>query len=166
MPNWVFNKLAVSGSPEGMKRFAEANRELDATEGDPSVLDFERALPTPGELLGDRTGRWAPVRPAGGDDRWMNWRNEHWGTKWNAMYASVEEFPLVGIQYMFQTAWRPPDAWLAEVSAQHPDLNLDHEYVEEMGQFPGRGTWRGGYVIGYEALDPNQISWVEQKPDE
>jgi Ferredoxin-like domain in Api92-like protein len=67
---------------------------------------------------------------------------------------------------MFQTAWRPPDAWLAEVSAQHPDLNLDHEYVEEIGQFAGRGTWRGGYLIGHEPLDPDQISWVEQEPDE
>jgi len=96
----------------------------------------------------------------------MEWRDEHWGTKWNAMDASLEELPLGGLEYTFQTAWRPPDGWLAAVSAQHPDLNLDHEFIEEMDQFAGRGTWRGGHVIGQEVLDPDEITWVEREPDE
>jgi hypothetical protein len=94
VPNWVFNKLEARGGVGALARFAADLRE--EREGSASVLDFERVLPTPPDLLAGREDRWAPVRRPDDDDRWFQRRWEHWGTKWNAMWAGLEGVPEDG----------------------------------------------------------------------
>ncbi len=92
----------------------------------------------------------------------MHWRNEHWGTKWNAIYPSVvtDEARVGRVVYAFQTAWSPPEPWLAEVSRLHPPVDLVHEYVDEMGESAGRAEWTAGLLIEHEQLDPRELEWM------
>lgn len=87
MPNWVHNRLLVTGDPAEVAGFVQAARD---EAGEQAVLDFERHVPTPPELLAGIRGADTrpPVRTPTGDDRWFDWRREHWGTKWNAMCGS------------------------------------------------------------------------------
>ncbi|WP_427921153.1 hypothetical protein [Streptomyces sp. cg40] len=38
---------------------------------------------------------------------WYEWRNEHWGTKWNACEVKLEAHGA-GLTYRFDTAWSAP----------------------------------------------------------
>ena len=145
MPNWTYNLLVVEGEPDRVADFVESVRGV-AGDGEPLELDFERHVPTPPEVLVS--------------DRWYAWRRQHWGTKWNASDVVRDGSPEAGcVRYRFATAWRPPDAWLCAVSAAHPDLDLRHEYVEELGHFAGRDHLRAGELVVHEEIDPATSGW-------
>ena len=159
MPNWVLNLLQLHGAPGPLERF------IEETAGEHEVLTFERHLPTPRDLLPPHTP--SPPLTPGGDARWRDWRVQHWGTKWDAMFAVASLDVEHGIaEYRFHTAWSPPDAWLREVSRRHPEFTLLHEYVEEMQQFAGRARWIGGVRVQHEELDPQSLDWDEWEEDE
>lgn len=61
-----------------------------------------------------------------GAETWYEWRNENWGTKWNAANASITERAEDGtkISYSFETAWAPPIPVFFELSKQFPDVRI------------------------------------------
>lgn len=162
MPNWTENRLTVEGDPSLLRAFVEAVRGPSRKEDEePEALDFEQHVPTPPELLAD------DYVPRDGLPDWYTWRRKHWGTKWNAMWPTREGEPDDGsVTYQFSTAWAPPDAWLHRVAAAHPQLTFQHEYVEEMAQFAGRGILVAGQLTYHEELDPYSIEWVEWEEPE
>ena len=165
MPNWVFTRLTVVGPPADVGAFVERvgpSGRHSNEEG--AVLDFERIVPMPDDLRGsDEAGPDAPH----GLPRWYTWAVEHWGTKWNAWYSSLEGDPQSGeVTYSFQTAWSPPDMWLGEASLEFPQLEFRAEYVEELGHFAGRGLWRDGDLVEHEELEPEDVSWAQRVDDE
>lgn len=76
---------------------------------------------------------------------WYGWRNDHWGTKWDACdsYGSPEE------GYMsFDTAWCPPEGIVAKLFEMFPNEDIDWYYEEPGMDFAGNYTpdYEGGFV--------------------
>jgi hypothetical protein len=65
------------------------------------------------------------------DDRWYNWRNQNWGTKWDAysMEMDDEEMPN-GFEVEFETAWCPPEEVAEAIKEQFDDLSMSWFYDE------------------------------------
>ncbi len=163
MPNWVFNRLAITGARSDLDAFVDRVRSRSSAD-DATVLDFETIVPIPDEL---RDSQDLDPDDPHGFPKWRTWAVDHWGTKWNAWYADVDRDPETGpITYSFQTAWTPPDKWLAAASGAFPSLEFVHEYVEEMAQFAGRGRWQAGAVVDHQELDPDEIEWVGDDEDD
>lgn len=165
MPNSVFNRLAVSGPPDAVEGFRRrAGRERPGEE--PVLLDFSRHVSQPEELaeaaMPAIDADSPAVREAGLPD-WYWWRVENWGTKWNAYDVATVLDAKTGVRtYVFITAWSPPDVWLSAASSQHPELEFEHEFVEEMHQAAGCGRWRAGKLVDYTPLEPEFVdptSW-------
>jgi Ferredoxin-like domain in Api92-like protein len=143
MPNWVANRLAVTGTRPALERFAAAVCSVDDP-GERSALDFERVVPLPAWLPRDRAPAWCRAR---------------WGTKWNALWPSLAD-DGDRLVYEFVTAWAPPSAWLAAAAAAHREVTLAHEFTDEYGQFSGRATWRAGELVAEQFLDPAHLGWT------
>ena len=44
------------------------------------------------------------------DDRWYDWRNQNWGTKWDAYDLTMDESEMPhGLEVEFNSAWCPPE---------------------------------------------------------
>lgn len=140
MANWAYCKLAVEGKPEDLKAFRNRVRSdhLDDYTGKRVPIDFEKHVPMPPEISRESPPNTFP--------EWYHWRNEHWGTKWNAMYPSGPRgsFKSGRLQYRFQTAWAPPEPWMDVVASEHPNLYFELEFEIELGWGGGLLRWRRG----------------------
>jgi len=120
MPNWCDNYLQIDGSNADVAKFVDEN---STKEGH---LRFGMSCPVPEEL-----GDWD-----------YNWCRENWGTKWELEDELREDFNMFKLTEedaicIFETAWGPPDAWLATVATKYPDLHFTLRYAEEGMQFSG-----------------------------
>lgn len=155
MPNWSYNVLTVHGEREALRELKHAVWELEPEAGEKRApLDFERHLPMPPELAEDEGDIENGVFP-----EWREWRCEHWGTKWNACYATLSGTLTSGVlRYRFHTAWTPTVAWLDFVAEAHPELRFELSYVEEMGHFRGSMTYEHGERVVDRAV--SRMSWT------
>ena len=65
------------------------------------------------------------------DDRWYNWRNQNWGTKWDAYSMEIDDCEMPnGFEVEFQTAWAPPEEVAAAIKEQFDDLSMSWFYDE------------------------------------
>ena len=65
------------------------------------------------------------------DDRWYDWRNQNWGTKWDAYSMTIEESDLPhGFEVEFETAWCPPEEVCNAIREQFDDLSISWFYDE------------------------------------
>lgn len=104
MPNWTANYFTLEGSEENithLKHFFAS---------DESVFDFNKILPMPKHSssffakgsLGEKE------RKKYGNNNWYNWSILNWGTKWNAVEASLDTDNNNKLEYSFRTAWDAP----------------------------------------------------------
>ncbi|HUY78894.1 MAG TPA: hypothetical protein VMV29_19130 [Ktedonobacterales bacterium] len=156
MPNWTKNEVSIRGEQEPIDTFREAVR------GKNGPLDFNSLEPMPERLAiedGSRTeaglayvrleGAWTGQMPDAkvialgrqalqnieqyGFPTWYDWRGEHWGTKWNACEAHVEEYTN-SVVYCFNTAWDAPRPLVSKIVDLAYSLGLlvvwdvEHEY--------------------------------------
>lgn len=148
MPNWCNNTLEVSGRGSSLYKFYSENI---GEEGD---LSFQRAIPMPPNL--PRAGAWHD---------WLGWATSNWGTKWDIddpgteCTALCENFCSGTMTYVFDTAWSPPEPWLAYVAGDYPDLCFTLKYVEE-----GMG-FRGTLVIEHGKVTFEQTEDIEYDED-
>ena len=148
MPNWCSNTLTVTGDRDALELFAAAvyGQTPDDLTGEPLVLDFERHLPTPPELLEDRGDPDEGRLPD-----WRTWRSEHWGTKWNASCAKLTRKPRQrSLVYQFDTAWSPPLPWLAYVVHGFAELVFELHFHEEFDHFSGTVRFENGKPVSPE----------------
>src|SRR5690349_18274078 len=144
MPNWCDCELTVRGRSDELKAFRNRVRseERDDRTGNPYPLDFNGHVPEPPGLERDEVvyNRF----PA-----WYEWRMEHWGTKWNAMYSREPRgsFKSGELVYRFATAYSPPSPWLDVVAAEHPKLYFELEFEIELGWGSGLLRWRRGKAL-------------------
>ena len=65
------------------------------------------------------------------DDRWYDWRNQNWGTKWDCYDLTIDEDELPnGFTASFNTAWAPPEAVADAIKEQFDDLSMSWFYDE------------------------------------
>jgi hypothetical protein len=65
------------------------------------------------------------------DDRWYNWRNANWGTKWDAYSLEIDDCDMPnGFEVNFETAWSPPEEIHTAICEQFDDLSVSWFYDE------------------------------------
>ena len=161
MPNWCNNRLTVSGDNteqiakvksyfESDSPFAEIYpepnwSEIPLAEDDLESLGRKRGevgeLPEYVEMKnpdGKVIHKGYEFKSTGSqDDRWYNWRNHHWDTKWDigdVEWGSDEDDFFV---CHFDTAWSPPEEICHALREKFPDLGIEWFYDEPGMQVAG-----------------------------
>ena len=124
MPNWTTNRLTVTGPVADVAAFVndhEVAYQNDEGEECFTPLSFAASVPEPHD-----------PRQEGYD--WYEWRNAHWGTKWdlkgkNVLRRRARDGALV--EYQFDTAWDAPEQWVVSTRALYPALKLVLRSVDE-----------------------------------
>jgi hypothetical protein len=129
MPNYVYNKLTITGPNKSLKKF------IKLVQTDKTNFDFNKILPMPSIL--DQTS--FPVRERNqklinkyGFDNWYEWRLHNWGVKWDASDASEWEKELpTEMRITYTTAWSCAEGILKNASKQFPDILFRNTFVDE-----------------------------------
>jgi len=108
-------------------------RKQDEGQSEPEALSFEASAP-----CSDAENRYDA-------------HCEKWGTKWDAneVDLSYDENDTEA-SYSFDTAWGPPNKWLASVALIYPELHLELQYEEPGCDFAGIDTYEGGEMVTSE----------------
>lgn len=141
MPNICENEVSIyADDANQIKSFMKFIKSKDCD------FDFNKIVPSPdwnktpnenGELptkveriRNDKGKLVMTIRsfPTSGkiDDRWYDWNNKNWGTKWNSYNGSMDfdkEFDDE-VSYKFDTAWAPPGPILEALQDKFPDLSI------------------------------------------
>ena len=64
------------------------------------------------------------------DDRWYDWRNQNWDTKWDAYDVVVTDDDPESVEIEFNTAWSPPEAICNQIREDYPDVSVSWFYDE------------------------------------
>jgi len=64
------------------------------------------------------------------DDRWYNWRCQHWDTKWDAYDLEILDDDEEQLEVTFNTAWSPPEAICERIREDYPDVSVSWFYDE------------------------------------
>lgn len=178
MPNWMMNKLTLSGDPGQIQQFV-----LD-TKGDSEELDFEKLLPCPLELMAvtspvdivtaeqrqkfiadhpdrQKEGMGYPITPEMsadyikrfGTNDWYMWCLKNWGCKWPAS----ETRPYLDGCYMFDTAWSPPQELFMNISDRYPLVVFRLEFSDPSMGILGCTEIQNGEVLVATELSPNSV---------
>ena len=160
MPNHCSNTLTISGITK--IQWSEIAATIDSSENDKSsflktfypepkwdnIPNQQGELPSPGNGRGCRC--WSDGTQ---DDRWYDWRIQHWGTKWE-IFDCFSDFlhEAAGTEFSlsFSTAWSPlNEKCLQEVSKHFPGALLTNYYEEEGEDFCGVTVAKNGIALDY-----------------
>ena len=64
------------------------------------------------------------------DDRWYDWRNQNWDTKWDAYDVVVTDDDPECTEIEFNTAWAPPEAICSALREKYPEATVQWFYDE------------------------------------
>lgn len=152
MPNWCSNTLAIHGKTEDVYKFIEDNKNLEDSD---IPLSFERAIPTPDQTKFEgKEYKEVSNEP----DYWYNYHVSHWGTKWDVGEDAHAERHDNGdgtstVVYTFDTAWAPPEAWLAHAATNYNTLSMKLEYREAGMGFAGVLGFHKGQEVENQQWD-------------
>ena len=132
MPNWCSNYLDVVGEANDLKAFRKEAVDVHPTTGD-ETLSFEKLKPMPE------------------GENWYEWRNKHWGVKWEPTDCDIHEENTKAIGFSFDSPWGPPLELLETVIEQYPKLSFSLEYEEWGMDFYGVFKAQGGKVVKNES---------------
>lgn len=135
MPNHVTNRVRISVNGMGLEEFL---RKLCPEDSEREVIDFEAIIPSPCEDPEDIEYKNSKY---GGLPDWYAWRCEHWGTKWNAYDAYIEDTWEGGdsceLEIHFDTAWSPPFPIIEAIRAWPEVEGVWGHWVEEFAEDAG-----------------------------
>ena len=123
MPNYVMNRLKLSGTEEEVKEVMDYIR---ADNGE--RIDFNKIVPIPPHIFTGNLGREHTA--LFGDDTWYEWCPMYWGTKWNAMCKDDADKCTEDTIY-FQTAWAGIPKLVYLLSAKFRKVNFHYSYADE-----------------------------------
>ncbi len=162
MPNYVFNKLTVSGPAGEVRAFC-----WKAWGSEKIPLEANNFIPMPEEI---RTTE-APNRNATqaqelyrqyGASDWREWSIKNWGTKWGAIAdGECREIDENELQYEFCTANSPFNEHLMQrMSKEFPGLSLNLDYREYETGFYGAIAANAGRIT------PSGTYHVDEMPED
>jgi hypothetical protein len=153
MPNWVTNKVVITGKAETITKI------IEFIKGEDRPIDFDKIVPMPAELHGTRS----PVEKRDpfliakyGSDNWYDWACQNWGTKWNASGSQDVKLNEKGnrLTIVFDTAWATPAPVIEALSEKFPDVKINVWYADEdFGSNVGKYGFINGMVSKDEPLD-------------
>jgi hypothetical protein len=137
MPNYCWNKVRIGADPATILLLKDTE------------FSFEKLLPQPEfEPLSDVSGN---------DDRWYQWRIQHWGTKWDRFDYKLKHLGQAGLELQFTTAWAPPTEFFKSLLEKYPDIWLKCDWNEEGGM--------AGIFLGYtnekKAVEIHEMEWQD-----
>lgn len=88
---------------------------------------------------------------------WYEWACEHWGTKWNAADASLNEKDRT---ITFDTAWVPPEGIINAIAEKFPDLDWIWEFRGEFGEHVGFYTHVNGVLDIHDIPDASSEAYA------
>lgn len=146
MPNWCRNTLVVEGDEISLKLFVEKVGQTG------KILSFAIHIvpPTEAEFAAEEAARGGG---GGGDGEkkfsfpsWYAWNVANWGTKWDCKDASIVCETSGMVTFIFDTAWSPPNPWLAAVALMEPTLRFTMTFEDEGCEFAGTLFAQGNRV--------------------
>lgn len=184
MPNWSYNEVFIDGAYEDLeairkqveRRFIWFDERENRVKIQTNRFSLHGIIPEPPEVFAQRRASCFPKdakteieklsfdydNPA----NWYNWRNSHWGTKWDTRSAEVD-LPegSTTLSAFFDTAWCPPEPCFEELSRQYPNvtINLDCD-VEGSGRW--HVQWKAGQkMFDRQYLECEDILFNEERQD-
>lgn len=127
MPNWIPNRLFVSGPAREIKAFKEAASEKGQEGKNCRVISFHCFCPIPTQRQLRRLYR----RRMPMTERHILWCEDHWGTKWNSAWSRLARDADRSLLYTFFTANDPPTPWVKVASGHFPKLRFSlHSWID------------------------------------
>lgn len=82
---------------------------------------------------------------------WYDWSIDNWGTKWGAYYGAYEithsEAGTSKLDIHFCTAWSPASPVISALSEMYPDMEFEHHFLDEGGEFAGTEIYANGRLV-------------------
>ena len=107
-----------------------------------------------------------PIFPDGShDQRWYNWRNTAWGTKWGAYECDATYDPdRQAVTVCYQTAWSPLGLeWFEHLSDAYPNAEITCMFEEPGCEFYGMTYARNGSAhVRYGDLNELRSTWLTE----
>ena len=139
MHNWCHNRVTAYGNEdkiEEVKKIFESKTPFNDIFPMP---DFKTIPNEKGELPKleqmknpDGSILWETYNFPDGrnDDRWYDWRLQHWDTKWEASEVEIELDDSEILRVEFDTAWSPPEGVMEKLREKFPDVSFQCFYDE------------------------------------
>ena len=132
---------------------------------DDYVIDFNKIIPEPAtieECPEDYRVEREKAHISEDDKKpwfnWYEWRNEYWGTKWNA-YDCYTKFDESSVTFVFNTAWNMPYPVIKRLDVLGYDLELEYA-DEDLGHHCGRLLYTSEH--GWTHYDESEMDDPEQ----
>lgn len=130
MPNYVVNKLRISGNKNEIKKL------LDFIKADNGFcIDFNKITPMPKWVYNKDLSRKEEEK-YGKENCWLEWSIKNWGTRWNAFeiddcyYFKLPEQKLENEIY-FLTAWNGVPKLISKLGFIFPEVTIDYYWCDE-----------------------------------
>ena len=152
MPNWVFNKLEITGDDEKLEKLSGILSAPYKGE-DNGLINFLNLIAPPDDKWKIYYTDWlgSGTETERSPWNWYEWNLDNWGTKWNANGSEV----MNGDRFIclsFNTAWSPPGPVIDALSTLAFELgieNISYTWEEEQG-FGEDACWeplRGWQIV-------------------
>jgi hypothetical protein len=165
MPNHCYNSLKITGITHDQWRELAATFQVPGEDSQPNFL--RTFYPEPDYSITPVSREFPRIHarfakseeereqilknePTIREDSWYDWRNLHWGTKWDVYDCTNDwknEVPSVQFSAGFSTAWSPlSEECMAVLSEKFPGSYLTNFYQEDGFDFCGITVAIDGFV--------------------
>jgi hypothetical protein len=140
MPNWVYNRVSITGNKKALDRFVEVagkeNLFNKADEnGEVRIFSYSNFLMPPKNKMREyhETNGWQEGKRTGDTEwNWYNWNLNNWGVKWDASRPELEHGDRQ-VVISWESPWGIPVGALEAMVQKFPTLEFDGRSQEEQG---------------------------------
>ena len=139
MPNWCYNRVTAYGDEDKLKEIEKIFESKTPFNDIFPMPDWKNTPNENGELPvlhqefnknGDLFYETYNFPDGRNDDRWYDWRLQHWDTKWEASEVELDYEDSEILRVEFDTAWSPPEGVMEKLREKFPDVSFQCFYDE------------------------------------
>lgn len=145
MPNWVYNRVSITGNKKALDKFVEVAGKENAVNkpyenGEVSPFSYSNFLMPPKNRMReyhedngskpDGKGGW--IKTGDTEWNWYNWNVSNWGVKWDAGSPEIEHTDKQ-VVISWESPWAIPVGALEAIVQKFPTLEFDGRSQEEQG---------------------------------